>query len=143
MERFITFSTFSTSTRISVLLALTAFLLLVLPLDAPAKVQLAGQPRLSTTPSSERLPEDLTAKKTKPGPEGIEKRRPETHDQAAADFCHKCGAKLPAGSVFCPSCGTKVITAADKSPAPDKSPAADKYPAVYELYKKREFDDVI
>jgi ribosomal protein L40E len=117
MERFITFSTFSISTRISVLLALAAFLLLVLPLDARAKVPLAGQPRLSATPSSEQLPEDLTAKKTKPGPEGIEKQRPETHDHAVANFCHKCGAKLPAGSVFCPSCGTKVITTPDKSPA--------------------------
>jgi len=149
MERFITFSTFSTSTRISVLLALAAFLLLILPLDARAKVPLDGQPTLSATLLSEQLPEDLTAKKTKPGPEVIEKLRPETHDQAAANFCHKCGAKLPAGSIFCPSCGTKVITtsdkspAADKYPAPDKSPAADKYPAVYELYKERKFDDAI
>jgi tetratricopeptide (TPR) repeat protein len=140
MKRFITFST---STRISVLLVLVAFLLLMLPLDAQAKVPLAGQPRLSATPSSEQLPEDLTAKKTEPGPEGIEKRRPETHDQAAANFCHKCGAKLPAGSVFCPSCGTKVITTSDEYPAAEKYPTADKYPAVYELYQKRKFDDVI
>lgn len=143
MEKFITFSTFSTSTRISVLLALAAFLLLILPLDARAKVPLAGQPRLSATPSSEQLPEDLTAKKTKPGPKGIEKRRPETHDHAAANFCHKCGAKLPAGSVFCPSCGTKVITTSDEYPAAEKYPAADKYHAAYELYQNRKFDDVI
>ena len=137
MERFITFSTFTTSTRISVLLALAAFLLLILPLDARAKVPLAGQPMLSATPSSEQLPEDLTANKTEPGPEGGEKWQPKTHDQAAANFCHKCGAKLPAGSVFCPSCGTKVIT------TPGEYPAADKYDVAYELYQKRKFDDVI
>ena len=259
MERFITFSTFSTSTRISVLLALAAFLLLMLPLDTRAKVPLAGQPMLSTTPSSEQLPaappllldqhqlfeginrvereeslrraglqqseeksvaqavgshlaldmiifgntkevgsaieldlkllemsqgesmrhrkeevlgdfalrqkmkeitheidqiahryrplmsstvakqklEDLTAKKTKPGPEGGEKWQPETHDQSAANFCYKCGAKLPAGSIFCPSCGTKVIT------TPDEYSAPDKYDVAYELYQKRKFDDVI
>ncbi len=161
MQRFITFSTFSTSTRISVLLALAAFLLLILPLNAQAKVPLAGQSMLSTTLPSDQLPEDLTAKKTEPGPAGVEKRRSETHDHAAANFCHKCGAKLPAGAVFCPSCGTKVITTSDepppadkypaaeksptaeKSPASDKNHAADKYHAAYELYKKRKFDDVI
>jgi tetratricopeptide (TPR) repeat protein len=149
MERFITFSTFSTSTRISILLALAAFLLLMLPLDARAKVPLAEQPGLSATPSSEQLPEDLTAKKTEPGPEGVEKRRSETHDHAAANFCHKCGAKLPAGAVFCPSCGAKVITTSDEYPAPEKYPAAEKYPTAdkyhgaYELYQKRKFADVI
>ena len=149
MKRLITFSTFSTSTRISVLLALAAFLLLMLPLDARAKVPLAEQSRPSATLLSEQLPADLTAQQTKPGPEGIEKQRPETHYQAAANFCYKCGAKLPAGALFCPSCGTKVITtsdtppAADTDPAANKNPTADKYPAVYELYQKRQFDDVI
>ena len=79
MERFFTFSTFSTSTRISVLLPLAAFLFLMLPLDARAKVPLAEQSRLSATLLSEQLPAGLTAQKTKPGPEGIEKQRPETH----------------------------------------------------------------
>jgi tetratricopeptide (TPR) repeat protein len=149
MKRFITFSTFSTSTRISVLLALAAFLLLMLPLDAQAKVPLAEQSRPSATLLSAQLPADLTAQQTKPGPEGIEKQRPETHYQAAANFCYKCGAKLPAGALFCPSCGTKVVTTSDtypavnKNPASNKNPAADKYSAVYELYKKRQFDDVI
>lgn len=155
MKRFITPSTFSTSARISVLLALAAFLLLMLPLDGQAKAPLAGQQGLSATLLSEQLPEDLTAKKTEPGPEGIEEKRPETHDHAAANFCHKCGAKLPAGAVFCPSCGTKVVTtshesppadkypAAEKSPAVEKYPSADKYHAAYELYQKRKFADVI
>jgi len=155
MKRFITFSTFSTSTRISVLLALAALLLLMLPLDARAKVPLAEQSRPSAILLSEQLPADLTAQQTKPGPEGIEKQRPETHYQAAANFCYKCGAKLPAGALFCPSCGAKVITtsdtppgadtdpAANKNPTANKNPAADTYPAVYELYQKRQFDDVI
>ncbi len=150
MQRFITFSTFSTSTRISVLLSLVAFLFLMLPLHALAKVPLAGQPMVSTTPSSEQFSEDLTAKKNEPDLGGIEKRRPDTHDNAAANFCYKCGAELPAGSLFCPSCGTKVITtsggkspATEKYPIADTSPAPDKYHAAYELYQKRKFDDVI
>lgn len=217
--RFIAVSTFSTSTRISVLLALAAFLLLMLPLDARAKVPLARQPKLSATLPSKQLlaapplllgqyqlfeainredPEqnlrraafqqnegnsvaqavgihlglgtiifgntkevdsalgldlkllEMSKGESMPHREGgvlgdfalcrsedVEKRRPETYDQYAANFCHKCGAKLPPGSVFCPSCGTKVIT------TPGEYTAADKYDVAYELYQKRKFDDVI
>jgi len=158
MERFFafsTFSTFSTSKRISVLFALAALLLLMLPLHTQAKVPLAGQPGLNATIVSEQQLE-ISKGESMPYPKkdalgdfalhppvGVEKRRPETHDQYAANFCHKCGAKLPAGSVFCPSCGTKVITTPDEYPAADEGPAADKYHAIYELYQKRKFDDVI
>ncbi len=155
MERLIAFSTLSTSTRISVLFALAALLLLMLPLHTQAKGPLAGQPGLSETLISEQHLE-MSKGESMPYPKeealgdfalhppvGLEKRRPETHNQYAANFCHKCGAKLPAGSVFCPSCGTKVITTPDEYPAAEKYPDADKYHAAYELYQKRKFDDVI
>jgi uncharacterized Zn finger protein (UPF0148 family) len=41
-----------------------------------------------------------------------------------ARYCHKCGSALPAGSSYCPGCGTPVTTAsvaavAQQSPAPE------------------------
>lgn len=52
-------------------------------------------------------------------------------------FCHRCGAALPAGATFCPSCGTAVAlapSAAQAGPAPAPSPV----PRHYEKQEKHE-----
>lgn len=38
-------------------------------------------------------------------------------------FCHNCGAQLPEGSKFCPSCGTPIVTNSGATPPPPQNDA--------------------
>lgn len=43
-------------------------------------------------------------------------------------FCHKCGRELPAGSQFCPACGSKVTEPTQSTPPPNTSKYASQEP---------------
>lgn len=43
-------------------------------------------------------------------------------------FCHKCGRELPAGSQFCPECGSKVTEPTQSTPPPAPSKYASQEP---------------
>ena len=50
-------------------------------------------------------------------------------------YCHKCGAALPAGATFCPSCGTPVAGA---PAAGQETPQAGPMPPRYRRHEKHE-----
>lgn len=50
-------------------------------------------------------------------------------------YCHKCGAALPSGATFCPSCGTAVAAA---TPVQGAAPPAGPAPTPYRRHEKQE-----